>query len=90
MLPLDVLRFLRFAQATLHRALQALVIEVETNVGPRRNVGEYTWLFRYHAIRLASELKSSGQYAGLVARCASLLGAELPTRLPSRRTLQRW
>ena len=84
------MRYLKLVQPTLHRVRQALVIDVETNVGPRRNAGEYTWPFHYHAIRLASKLQSSGHFAGVVGDACVLLGAELPTRLPSRWTLQRW
>ena len=84
------MRNLKLVQFTLHRVRQAPVIDVETNVGPLRNAGEYTWPFHYHAIRLASNLQSSGHFAGVVGDVCVLLGAELPTRLPSRWTLQRW
>ena len=84
------MRYLKLVQPTLHRVRQAPVIDVETNVGPRRNAGEYTWPFHYHAIRMASKLQSSGHFAEVVGDACVLLGAELPTRLPSRWTLQRW
>ena len=80
----DVLRCLKLASPTLQMVFQVGVLDAERNVRSRRRAEVYTWPVQHYTIRLASHLRSTGQWQRLSAMLAPCSAWSLPNGFGGR------